>query len=288
MIIRCCLRTLSAILLTMFLANPASSQTTQPSTPGRIYELRIYTCNEGKLPLLNARFRDHSIRILAKHGMESLYYWTIQQGAGTDGEDAKNMLVYILAHKSRESADASWAAFRADPEWVKVKAESEKDGPLLSKTPVSIFMESVSYSPADEAVNGKTDASPRLFELRKYNDGEARLPGTVDRFGGWEAELFRKHGAQTLGFWTAMDKSAFIYLLAYKDADARATTWAGFGAEFRQAQADYNARAGRGPTTAPARDGAGATGARRGGGARGAGAGSENRMLVPTDYSPRK
>ena len=55
-------------------------------------------------------------------------------------------LVYIVAHQSREAAAASWKAFGADPEWVKVKAESEKDGPLTSKVD-SVFMSPTDYSP---------------------------------------------------------------------------------------------------------------------------------------------
>lgn len=248
------------------------------NTPDKVYELRMYTCNEGKLPLLHARFRDHSIALLARHGMKSLYYWTISEGATTDGEDAKNMLVYILEHKSREAADASWAAFRADPEWVAVKAKSEEGGPLLSKNPVSIFMTATEFCPPDEAENGKSDAPARLFELRKYNVGPSGLPGTVDRFKAGEAELFRKHGMTTVSFWTAMDDSAFIYLLAHKDRETSRTAWNAFFTDFRQFQTEYNAR--RGPATR------GAGGAARGG--RGGGGGNEIRFLVPTDYSPRK
>lgn len=284
-------RSIFPILLLSTLMLPISSTQAQnpaPDAAKKVYELRIYTCNEGKLDALNARFREHSMRILARHGIESMYYWTVSQGAGTDGTDAPNLLVYIVAHKSREAADKSWEAFRADPEWVAVKAKSEEAGPLLSKPPVSVFMEGTSYNPADEPISA-TNAAPRLFELRKYNDGEARVPGTVERFGGWEGELFRQRGAQTLGFWTATDKSAFIYLLAYKDAGARGAVWNGFGPAFQEAQAAYNARMGRGTTPAPARgptSAPAAGGARRGG--RGGGAGSENRQLIPTDYSPRK
>src|SRR5262245_25923201 len=66
--------------------------------PDRVYELRIYTCNEGKLPDLNKRFREHSVAMLAKHGMESIFYGTVSEGAA--GDDAKNTLIYILAHKN--------------------------------------------------------------------------------------------------------------------------------------------------------------------------------------------
>ena len=42
---------------------------------GKVYELRTYTCAEGKLEALKARFRDHTIRIFNKHGIESIGYW---------------------------------------------------------------------------------------------------------------------------------------------------------------------------------------------------------------------
>src|SRR5579872_3639887 len=92
----------------------------------RVYELRTYTCNEGKLDALKARFRDHTIEIFKRHGIESIGYWTPQ-----DPELAKNTLVYLIVHPSREAAKANWAAFQADPEWKKVAADSEKDGKIV-------------------------------------------------------------------------------------------------------------------------------------------------------------
>ena len=78
----------------------------------RVYELRTYTCNEGKLETLKTRFRDHTIEIFKRHGMESIGYWVPQ-----DGERSKTTLIYIISHASREAAKANWAAFSADPEW---------------------------------------------------------------------------------------------------------------------------------------------------------------------------
>jgi hypothetical protein len=104
----------------------------------RVFEIRTYTTPPGKLEALKARFRDHTIRIFNKHGMTSIGYWVPQ-----DAPLSENTLIYVLAHPSREAAAKSWAAFRADPEWVKAKAESEKDGPLTTK------VESVFANPAD-------------------------------------------------------------------------------------------------------------------------------------------
>jgi len=107
----------------------------------RVYELRTYTCNEGKLEALKARFRDHTIEIFNRHGMESIGYWIPQ-----DPEKSKTTLIYILAHPSREAAAKNWKEFAADPEWKKVAAESEANGKILAKPPESVFMDPADFS----------------------------------------------------------------------------------------------------------------------------------------------
>ena len=285
----------------------AADAPVEAKKPDKLYELRLYTANAGKLPELHARFRDHTLKLFEKHGMENIIYWTVSEGAA--GDDTNNMLVYIIAHKDKAAADASWAAFRADPDWQAAQAKSEVNGKLLAKDPVSVFMIPTEFSPPQEPVTAKPDPSTpgaapapaRLFELRKYNTGAAGLPATVDRFRAGEAALFPKNGMATLNFWTAADNSSFIYLLAHKDRETSRTAWTAFFNDFRQFQTEYNARGGAAggratptPTalTAPAAPGApaapAARGAGRGGRGAGGGGGSEIRFLVPTDYSPRK
>ena len=107
----------------------------------RVFELRTYTAPEGKLGDLHKRFRDHTMRIFRKHGMESVGYWQPQ-----DPPDSQNTLIYIISHQSREQAKKNWADFQADPEWQKVSAESQVNGRIVSKV-VSVFMDSTDYSP---------------------------------------------------------------------------------------------------------------------------------------------
>jgi hypothetical protein len=107
----------------------------------RVFELRTYTTNEGKLPNLNARFRDHTMRIFEKHGMTNVGYWVPQ-----DAPTSANTLIYVIQHADRDAAKKSWAAFTADPEWVKVSADSQKDGRIVAKVD-SVFMEPTDYSP---------------------------------------------------------------------------------------------------------------------------------------------
>ena len=118
-----------------------SSSPAQAQAGAKVYELRTYTAPDGKLPLLQKRFRDHTIRIFEKHGMKSVGYWVPQDSPAKD-----NTLIYVISHASRDAAKVSWANFAADPEWKKVSAESQVDGPIVSKV-VSVYMDATDYSP---------------------------------------------------------------------------------------------------------------------------------------------
>jgi hypothetical protein len=104
---------------------------------GPVYELRTYTAADGKMNALLARFKDHTIRIFNRLHMESVGYWV--------SEDSPNTLIYVLKHPSRAEADKNWAAFQADPEWVKVRTESEKDGRLATKVE-RVWMKATDFS----------------------------------------------------------------------------------------------------------------------------------------------
>jgi len=91
-----------------------------------IYELRLYHVNPGKIDALKARFGDHTDAIFRRHSMKSIGYWVPE-----DAPNSQSLFIYILEHPSRQKAEENWAAFQADPEWKKVKADSEANGPLV-------------------------------------------------------------------------------------------------------------------------------------------------------------
>lgn len=113
----------------------------------RVFEMRTYTATPNNLDDLNARFRDHTVKLFEKHGMTNLIYWNYM----ADQKGADKMLVYLLAHKSQDAAKASFAAFREDPAWVKARtASEEKAGGSLTERQggvVSEFMTATDYSP---------------------------------------------------------------------------------------------------------------------------------------------
>ncbi|MDA0269569.1 MAG: NIPSNAP family protein [Chloroflexi bacterium] len=105
-----------------------------------IYELRIYTANTGKMAALQARFRDHTVALFERHGIKNVGYWTNAVGGRSDE------LWYMLAFEDAGQRQQAWAAFQADPEWQRARAESEKDGPLVHHIE-NRLMSATDYSP---------------------------------------------------------------------------------------------------------------------------------------------
>jgi hypothetical protein len=112
----------------------------------RVYELRTYTTNPGKLPALEKRFAEHTLKLFEKHGMRNEMYWV-----PTDSALRDNTLIYVISHESREAADRNWKAFAADTTWQRVRAASEVDGTILAKAPERVYMRLTPYSPASKA-----------------------------------------------------------------------------------------------------------------------------------------
>lgn len=196
------------------LAFPVIALSGEPKKDARLFELRIYTANKGKLDALNARFRDHTLKLFEKHGMTNIGYWV-----PIDNPDEK--LYYLLAHKDRASRDASFKAFGADPAWKAAAKESEKNGPLVKKAE-AIFLSATDYSPPIKVSAGKGE---RVFELRIYKASPGNLEALNARFRDHTLKLFEKHGMQNL-WYTTLAKSEkgadtmLYYMLSHPSKDA--------------------------------------------------------------------
>jgi len=122
--------------VTVWLARPAVVEAQSP----RVYELRTYHCMPGRLEALKTRFRNHTTKLFAKHGMKNVGYWI-----PADAPDSQNTLIYIVAHESRDAAKKSWTDFNHDPEWKAVRDASEKDGKIVEKVD-SVYMTPTDFS----------------------------------------------------------------------------------------------------------------------------------------------
>ena len=96
-----------------------------------IYELRTYEAHEGRGEPMRRRFKEHVVPRLPKHGIELLGVF--------EPQDDEGRLVYVTRFADEDARQKGWAAFGADPEWKAIKAESEKDGPLLRNQTVVVM-----------------------------------------------------------------------------------------------------------------------------------------------------
>jgi hypothetical protein len=127
--------------VTMFVATQVGrSQQAGADKKIRLFEIRTYTTEPGKLDALNTRFREHTTKLFEKHGMTNIGYWT-----PVDEPRSKDTLIYVLAHESTDAAKKSWDGFRNDPQWQKARTESEAAGPIVKKVE-SVFMTPTDYS----------------------------------------------------------------------------------------------------------------------------------------------
>jgi hypothetical protein len=193
-----------------------------------VFELRIYTCHEGKLDALLTRFRDHTCKLFEKHGMGNVGYWV-----PVDEENgSKTTLIYVLEHKSREAAKESFKAFGADPEWKAAAKASEANGKIVAKIE-SIFMTPTDYSPA---LKVEKSGKPRVFEMRTYTTPPGKLDALHARFRDHTMKLFSKHGMSHLAYWTPSDEdkgagTKLIYILAHDSKEAGLASFTAFRAD---------------------------------------------------------
>ena len=91
-----------------------------------IYEMRVYRCVPGRLPALLNRFATITLKLWEKHGIKQAGFFTTVVG------ESNQDLTYFVAWESLADREKKWAAFQADPEWIAKRAETEKDGAIVS------------------------------------------------------------------------------------------------------------------------------------------------------------
>lgn len=215
---------LRALLLIVFTAASVSLASAQEPA-GPVYELRIYTANPDRFEALQSRFRDHTIKLFEKHGMKNVGYWI-----PVDGDGAKTTLIYLLEHKSRDAAKASWAAFQADPDWQAARTASEAAGRILSKSPEVVFLTKADYSPAVTA-----PLKDKTYELRVYTAPEGKLEPLHTRFRNHSVALLNKHKLPSIGYFKPVDapasQSKMYYILEAESKESAAASWKAFLAD---------------------------------------------------------
>ncbi len=188
----------------------------------RFFELRVYYCNPGKLDALVARFRDHTVNLFKKHGIEGLGYWI-------PTKNTENTFYYLTAYPSKEARDASWKAFAADPEWKEVAKKSEENGKIIAKATIH-FLKATDYTPKIKASKGD---EMRTFEMRIYTALPERIQNLESRFRDHTIKIFKNNGMDNIAYFTTIESDSsvqakLLYFLAYKNEASAKLSWENF------------------------------------------------------------
>ncbi len=98
-----------------------------------IHELRVYRCMPGRLPDLLRRFEAVTLKLWDKHGIRQVGFWTNVVG------ESNQVLTYLLEWKDFAERDRIWGAFMGDPDWIRARTESERNGPIVANITNSIL-----------------------------------------------------------------------------------------------------------------------------------------------------
>lgn len=257
---------MNRIFLVSFLAMTsalglAGYATAKDAADTRCYEMRTYYSPPGKLEDLHARFRDHTMQLFKKHGIEDIGYFV-------PIDNTNNILIYLLAYPSREARETSWKAFFADPDWQAAAKASEATGKLVTKVE-PIFLQPTDYSPALKTGDFSKGG---VFELRTYTTPAGKLANLDSRFRDHTMKLFKKHGVKNWVYFHKMPdqkdaETTLVYFLAHKSHDAGKASFETFRKD---------------PAWVAAKEASEANGALT------VKDGVKSVYLVPTDYSPTK
>jgi NIPSNAP len=104
-----------------------------------IYELRVYHCVPCRLPDLLKRFDTITLKLWDKHGIKQAGFWTVLVG------ESNQDLYYLLKWETLAEREQKFTAFGADQDWLKARAETEKNGPIVASISNS-FLAPTSFS----------------------------------------------------------------------------------------------------------------------------------------------
>lgn len=131
---------LPAIAIAAILALAPVTVALAADHPAPLQQLRIYEIPRANEGVFHDRFRDHALRIMARHGFAVRSIWRSEHADKVE-------FVYLLDWPDVSAMDAAWAAFLADPEWIAIKKETAaRDGKYVESVAVRT-LEPVAWSP---------------------------------------------------------------------------------------------------------------------------------------------
>ncbi|MFL1495645.1 NIPSNAP family protein [Pseudomonas antarctica] len=95
----------------------ALDSTAAPLAQDAVYQLRIYEIFDNNKVAFHERFRDHAMRIIARHGFDIIALWETKTGQRTE-------FVYLIRWPDTERMRQGRVKLMADQEWSAIKEKS--------------------------------------------------------------------------------------------------------------------------------------------------------------------
>lgn len=141
---------------------PSTAAAEAPPGDG-VFEIRMYTVEDGKVGALSRVFRDNVTEMFARHGMSNVAYFIPQEDpqCGTAGADftirapvfdygpcewSRDTLIYVLGHASRAAAEENWASFAQDEAGMRSFREDYAAAGVKVMRIESVYMDATEYS----------------------------------------------------------------------------------------------------------------------------------------------
>lgn len=97
---------------------------TEPGKSPGIQQLRIYEIFDDNKAAFHDRFRDHAMRIMARHDFDILAMWETRH-------DGRTEFAYLLQWPDEATMKDRWTRFMADQEWADIKRRTRGDRTLV-------------------------------------------------------------------------------------------------------------------------------------------------------------
>ncbi len=103
-----------------------------------LFQLFTYVPSSGYLDEVHRRFREKNLRLYEKNGITSIGFWAVN-------DERPQRLIFMLRHKDKESAEASWENVRKTPAFLS-RREMEEQLSRIPDTVTSAYLRATDYS----------------------------------------------------------------------------------------------------------------------------------------------
>lgn len=190
-----------------------------------IYELRQYLTERGRMVDQHDRMKNHTPSLLEKHGVRVVGRWAALSGPRMPS------YLYVMEWRDFAEREACWASFYADPEWARVRAQTNAGSEMVEENNLS-FLRPNSAFIQDEGAGDQRIAGLHQLITQKILPGQN--PAVAAFLDKTYLPRVREAGARVIAVCDMISGPtlpALVILIAWSDEAAWRSGWQRFEAD---------------------------------------------------------